>query len=47
MSILIGGRLSAREAVHAAVMVNHDVTLIATFDRGFDAVADVERMELV
>lgn len=39
--------LSARDAVHAAVMVNHDVTLIATFDRGFDGVPDVERMELL
>jgi len=30
------GGLSARDAVHAAVMLNHGVTSIATFDRGFE-----------
>lgn len=30
--------LSARDAVHAAVMLNHEVTSIATFDRGFERV---------
>ena len=40
------GRFSARDAVHAAVMLNHGVTLVATFDRGFDAVRGVKRHEL-
>lgn len=39
-------RLSARDAVHAAVMRNHDIEWIATFDRGFDAVPGVRRVEL-
>jgi len=32
------GGLSARDAVHAAVMLNRGVTTIATFDRGFERV---------
>lgn len=39
--------LSVRDALHAAVMLNHEVTSIATFDRGFDGVVGVERLELV
>lgn len=37
--------LSARDAVHAAVMLNHDVGWIATFDRGFGQVPGVHRYE--
>ena len=45
--ILCGGeRVSARDAVHAAVMLNRDVTRIATFDRGFGAIAGVEPIAL-
>jgi len=32
------GGLSARDAVHAAVMLNRGVTAIATFDRAFERV---------
>lgn len=39
-------RLSARDALHAAVMLNHDITEIATFDRGFDAVKAISRLGL-
>ena len=39
--------VSVRDAVHAAVMLNHDVTDIATFDRGFDAIPGVSRVPLV
>lgn len=39
--------VSARDAVHAAVMMNHDVMRIATFDSGFDRIDSVERMDLV
>ena len=38
--------LPARIAVHAGVMLTRGVTTIATLDRGFDAVADVQRVEL-
>ena len=38
--------LSARDALHAAVMLNHDLSRIATFDRGFDAVTGLERVTL-
>lgn len=37
--------LSARDAVHAAVMLNHGVGWIATFDRGFGQVPGVHRYE--
>lgn len=33
-----------RDAVHAAVMLNHDVRHIATFDRGFDPIEEIERL---
>ena len=38
--------LSARDAVHAGVMLNRDVSRIATFDRGFDRIEGIERVEL-
>jgi len=38
--------ISARDAVHAAVMINNDVERIATFDRGFDRIGRVARVEL-
>jgi predicted nucleic acid-binding protein len=38
--------LSARQAVHAAVMLNQGVDWIATFDGGFDGVPGVKRAEL-
>ena len=37
---------SARDAVHAAVMINNDIRQIATFDAGFDGMEGVERVEL-
>src|ERR1700722_16677352 len=37
---------SARDAVHAAVMLNNDIEWIATFDAGFDDIAGVRRMKL-
>ncbi|MFN8574309.1 MAG: type II toxin-antitoxin system VapC family toxin [Gemmatimonadaceae bacterium] len=36
--------LSARDAVHAAVMQRHQVHTILSFDAGFDQVAGVERL---
>jgi len=39
-------RVSARDAVHAAVMLNHEVWTIATFDSGFDGIAKIKRLRL-
>jgi predicted nucleic acid-binding protein len=39
-------RIGVRDALHAAVMLNHDVTDIATFDEGFDAIEGVHRVSL-
>ena len=36
--------VSARDAVHAAVMLNHDVSCVATFDRGFDSIPGLSRL---
>ena len=38
--------VGVRDAIHAAVMLNNDVTLVATFDRGFDQVPGVRRIDL-
>ncbi len=38
--------VSVRDAVHAAVMLNHDISEIATFDGGFDAFDGVRRVAL-
>ena len=37
-------RLSARDALHAAVMLRHGVDRVLTFDQGFDTVAGIERL---
>ncbi len=36
--------VSARDAVHLAVMAEHSIDRIMTFDRGFDAYPGVERI---
>lgn len=38
--------VSARDAVHAAVMINNDVQQIATFDSGFDRFDGLERIRI-
>lgn len=38
--------VSARDALHAAVMLNGGVERIATFDRGFDAIDGIRREAL-
>lgn len=38
--------VSVRDAVHAAVMLNHDVREIATFDEAFDRIDVVSRARL-
>jgi len=43
--IVLGGyRLSARDAVHLAVMRRHDIDKIMSFDRGFDRYPGVARI---
>ena len=44
--LVTGTGVSARDAVHAAVMLNNDVRRIATFDAGFDRVGEIERVDL-
>ena len=45
-SIVLGRRrLSARDAIHVAVMEAHGITEIMTFDRGFDAYPGIRRTE--
>lgn len=38
--------VAVRDAIHAAVMLNHEVHRIATFDRGFDGIEGIERLTL-
>jgi predicted nucleic acid-binding protein len=38
--------ISARAALHAAVMMNHEIEWIATFNREFDRIAGVRRVKL-
>lgn len=42
-----GAGISARDAVHAAVMLNHEVEWVATFDAGFGRVPGIRRLRLV
>jgi uncharacterized protein len=35
-----------RHSIHAAVMLNHEIEWIATFDREFDRIAGIRRMKL-
>lgn len=43
-SVLDESRISARDAVHVAIMRRRGVTRILTFDEGFDAVPDLVRL---
>jgi predicted nucleic acid-binding protein len=38
--------VSVRDAVHAAVMLNHDIRDIATFDAGFEGIRGITRIPL-
>jgi predicted nucleic acid-binding protein len=42
--ILAGTAVSARDAIHVAVMRRLDCTRILTFDRGFDAIPGISRI---
>ena len=45
-ALLGRGPIGVRDAVHAAVMLNNDVTSIATFDVAFDRVEGITRLAL-
>jgi predicted nucleic acid-binding protein len=38
--------VGVRDAIHAAVMLNHGIKDIATFDRGFDVIRGIRRLSL-
>lgn len=42
--VLAGAKVSARDAIHAAVMERHGISTILTFDQGFDALPGVRRL---
>jgi predicted nucleic acid-binding protein len=44
--VCAGAGIGARDAIHAAVMVNNDMRYIATFDAAFDRIPGVERLRL-
>lgn len=43
--VLLGyATLSARDALHVAVMRRHSIERVMTFDRGFDAIPGIQRL---
>ncbi len=42
--VLSAPQLSARDAIHIAVMQRNDIAEVMTFDRGFDAVPGISRV---
>jgi len=42
--VMTASGLSARDAIHVAVMQRHDIGSIATFDRGFDGIPGISRI---
>ncbi|MFV1959950.1 MAG: type II toxin-antitoxin system VapC family toxin [Planctomycetota bacterium] len=40
-----GPRISTRDAVHVGVMFEHGISRVLSYDRGFDGVAGIERVE--
>lgn len=42
--VLAYDRLSARDAIHLAVMEQHGISRILTFDSGFDAIPGITRL---
>lgn len=42
--VLAGSKLSARDAIHVAVMREHGISAILSFDQGFDAVPGIARL---
>lgn len=44
--MVTGKHVTARDAIHAAVMLNNAVEHIATFDRGFDGFDGITRVKM-
>jgi predicted nucleic acid-binding protein len=42
--VITNAELSARDAIHVAVMQRHGIERIATFDRAFDRIPGIERI---
>ena len=42
--VMTASGLSARDAIHVAVMQRHDLGSIASFDRGFDGIPGITRI---
>jgi hypothetical protein len=42
--VLARQQLSARDAIHIAVMARHGISRILSFDTGFDGLPDIERV---
>jgi predicted nucleic acid-binding protein len=42
--IVLTSRLSARDAIHLAVMQRHEIGRILTFDRAFDGLPGIQRL---
>ena len=42
--IVAAGPMTARDALHLAVMEHHGIDRIMTFDRGFDGISGIERL---
>jgi predicted nucleic acid-binding protein len=42
----LSANLSPRDALHVAVMLNHDIDRIATFDKAFDDIPGIARLPL-
>ena len=42
--VMTASGLSARDAIHVAVMQRHDIGSIASFDRGFDGIPGISRI---
>ncbi len=45
-ALLAQRRLSARDALHVAIMRRHGIDTVLTFDRGFDSVPGILRLRL-
>ena len=45
--VIASDRVTVRDAIHAAVMINNAVDEIATFVEGFDSVREVRRVKLL
>ena len=44
---LLAKGIGVRDAIHAATMLNHSITHVATFDAAFDQIAGIKRIDLV